>query len=133
MMAPMGASYQLDPMNPPDPTGAGMALLLQGVQNLGLAIAQIKHLQSALGKLEVEYVLQNDAGVQIGVRHDKDKRLELVLADPKDKKALEMMEKVRQAYARCRVLDELGRKGYKKVKEEKLADGSVRLVVEKWQ
>ncbi len=50
-----------------------------------------------------------------------------------DQQAVESVKKVKQIYSRIKVINELKQKGYDKVKEQKLPDGSIRLVVQKWQ
>ncbi len=53
--------------------------------------------------------------------------------DENNTEAVESVRKVKQIYSRIKVINELKQKGYDKVKEQKLPDGSIRVVVQKWQ
>src|SRR4051794_30953451 len=90
-------------------------------------------------KIKADFVLENAYGDRIGVLVPKDqssggdaKPLEFIFEKPSSQTAQATLDKIRQAYAKMQVLDQLKQKGYQKVKEEKLANGSIRLVVEKW-
>lgn len=118
-----------------------MGLLMQGVKELGLAVndlreanKEIRMLENCEGqKVEVDYVIKNEVGDKIGVRTNQEGNVEFVVQNDKSPTVKETVDKVTQAYARLKILDEVKRKGYKSVKEEKLANGSIRLVVEKWR
>jgi hypothetical protein len=89
-------------------------------------------------RIACDLVFENAYGDVIGVKEPpavdgKAQPLEFIHVNPKSKTSLETLDRVRQAYARLEVLNELKNKGYKQVKEEKLANGSIRLVVQKWQ
>ncbi len=118
-----------------------MQLLMHGVKELGLAVndlreanKEIRMLENCQGqKVEVDYVIKNEVGDKIGVRTNQEGNVEFVVQNDKSPTVKATVDKVTQAYARLKMLDEVKRKGYKSVKEEKLANGAIRLVVEKWR
>ena len=116
-------------------------LLVKGVVELGLAVKdlrdakkEIRELENCQGeKVQVDYIITNEVGDKIGVKTSKEGNAEFIVQDDKSPTVKNTIDKVAQAYARLKVLDEVKRKGYQKVKEEKLANGSIRLVVERWR
>jgi len=62
-----------------------------------------------------------------------DKEICITPVNESDEVAIESVKKVKQIYSRIKVINELKQKGYDKVKEQKLPDGSIRVVVQKWQ
>jgi len=80
----------------------------------------------------VDYVIKNEVGEKIGVRTNQEGNVEFIL-QKETTTAKATIDKATQAYARVKILDEVKRKGYQTIKEEKLANGSIRLVVEKWR
>ena len=115
--------------------------LMQGVQELGLAVndlknatEEMKQFENCQGeKVKVDYVIKNEVGEKIGVRTNQEGNVEFVVQNDKSPTVKSTIDKVTQAYSRIKVLDEVKRKGYQTVKEEKLANGSIRLVVERWR
>ena len=116
-------------------------LLIEGVRQLGLAVSDLRQAEEKIRELEnckgqkvkVDYVIQNEVGDKIGVTTNQEGNVEFVVQDDKSLTVKATVDKVTQAYARLKILNEVKRKGYQKVKEEKLANGSIRLVVERWQ
>lgn len=116
-------------------------LLIEGVKQLGLAVndlrqanEKIRELENCEGqKVKVDYVIQNEVGDKIGVKATKEGNVEFVVQNDKSPTVKATIDKVTQAYARLKILDEVKRKGYQKVKEEKLPNGSIRMVVERWR
>jgi hypothetical protein len=90
-----------------------------------------------LGKrVAVDMVLVNAYGDRIGVKAPKigeEKPLEFVFSNSKSPTVQATMDKIKQAYARLQVIDQLKQKGYQQVKEERLPNGAIRLVVERWR
>ncbi|MBI5528420.1 MAG: DUF1257 domain-containing protein [Deltaproteobacteria bacterium] len=114
--------------------GVSVPLLALALNELKLAVRDLRELRCADGcVVKVDGVVETGTGERIGVRLQTGKPVELVLADPKSDAARACVDKVKQAYARLKVLDEVKKKGYKKVKEEVLPDGSIRVVVQRWQ
>lgn len=109
-------------------------LLISGIQAIAKAFSKDKQLRDEHGKThEVDYVFENEAGEKVGVRHREGQPAEFVKERAHSKATDATLNKVRQSYARLKILNEVKKKGYQQVKEEKLADGSIRLVVEKWR
>lgn len=115
-------------------------LLIKGVVELGLAVQDLRDAQKEVRELEncegqkvqVDYVITNEVGEKIGVKMSNEGNAEFVVNNDKSPTIKRTLDRVTQAYARLRILDEVKRKGYQKVKEEKLPNGSIRLVVERW-
>lgn len=117
-----------------DPGTVGMMLFVQGVLQLHCALQEIKRIEDEMGQIhEVEVAFKNEAGELIGLKKASDGKMELVAQNCKSASALETMRKVKQTYARLKILNEVKARGYQSVKEEKLANGSVRIVVQKWR
>jgi hypothetical protein len=107
---------------------------MQGLYELNYAVQKVKQLEAKSGEAcNVDFVFQNEWGEQIGVRTNKEGITEFVTKDSNSATVKSTLDKVRQTYAKLKILDEVKRKGYQNVKEERLADGSIRLVVQKWQ
>ncbi|MCB0403649.1 MAG: DUF1257 domain-containing protein [Bdellovibrionales bacterium] len=106
---------------------------MEALDELQYARKEIASLTRLDGKVEiVDFAFEDEKGNLIGVRQNKENELELIARDGCNQSAIETIDKVKQTYARLKILDEVQRKGYKQVKEEILPDGSIRLVVEKW-
>lgn len=80
---------------------------------------------------QAELELIKNAPIRITKMPDQKICIEPV--DETNPAAVDTVKKVKQAYSRISVLNELKKKGYDKVKEQKMPDGSIRLVVQKWQ
>lgn len=119
-------------------------LLVDGIRELNDAI-QVEDVRQKTGaeaqvencrgqKVKVDYVLRNKAGDRIGVRENKETRqVEFVAKDEEKASVKETINQATQAYARLKILNEVKARGYGKVKEEKLPNGAIRLVVERWR
>lgn len=98
-----------------------------------------KEMTDCVGKkISVDLVLKNAHGDRIGVRslpaiNGQEQPLEFVFENSNSSKAKQTVDRIRQAYARLQIINELKQKGYQNVKEEKLPNGSIRLVVQKWR
>ena len=116
-------------------------LLIEGLKQLGLAVSDLRQANEKISELEncegqkikVDYVIQNEVGDKIGIMTNQAGTVEFVVQNDKSPTVKATVNKATQAYARLKILDEVKRKGYQKVKEEKLANGSIRLVVERWR
>lgn len=121
-----------------------ISLLVEGLRELNDAI-QVEDVREKAGaeaqvedcrgqKVKVDYVLRNKAGDRIGVRENKEsKQVEFVVKDEEKASVKETINQATQAYARLKILNEVKARGYGKVKEEKLPNGAIRLVVERWR
>ena len=111
-----------------------IGMVAQGVQELGLATHDLRQMEDCQGKqVHVDFVIENEWGEKIGVRSNGQGQVDFIAQDTKSVTVKKTLDKVKQAYARIKVIDEVKRKGYQQVKEEKLADGSIRLVVQRWR
>lgn len=111
-----------------------LASLIEAVKDLNLAREELKQLEDCKGvQRKVDFVIVNEVGERIGVAQTAEGQVEFVTQKAESKTAAATINQVKQAYARLRILDEVKRKGYQQVKQEKLADGSIRLVVQKWR
>ncbi len=122
-----------------EPIVASLGMLLNAIQELNLANQDLRNAETALremqdhcgNKVRVDAVVKGLNGEKIGLKQTQDGKVEFVTADPVSSKL--SIDKITQAYARLKILDEVKKKGYSKVKEQVLPDGSVRLVVERWR
>jgi hypothetical protein len=111
-----------------------MDALVKAIQEIGLAREELKQLETSCGEtLDVDFVLRNKHGDRIGVKTTANGETHLIPANPERPTAVKSLNQIKQSYARIKVLDELQRKGYRLTKEENLADGTVRMVVQRWQ
>lgn len=110
-----------------------LGLLLEGVRQLGLAIQETKELLDAKGHAcKVDYIIKTKQGDEIGVQTTAT-GVNFVVAHPDKESVKTTMNEVKQVYSRLKILNSVKAKGYSQVKEEKLPDGSIRLVVQKWR
>lgn len=117
----------------------GIIELFDSLNELQLSKRELEKLQTAshdeqgneLDEWETEISLIENAPMRISRTQDQQICIEPV--DVNNQDAVDSVNKVRQAYSRIKVINQLKQKGYDKVKEEKLPDGSIRLVVQKWQ
>ena len=82
---------------------------------------------------EWEIALETVKNKKIILKKEKNKAIEIKPENPRDLNVLQICDKIKQTYARIKVLNDLKQKGYTNVKEEKLPNGSIRLVVQKWR
>jgi hypothetical protein len=112
----------------------GVALLLQVIAELGAEVRAEKRMQTADGAThDVDYVV-TDGKAEVGVKVEK--KTEKVTLVPKDCAAgpgKALAGRIAQRWAYSKAVGELKRKGYAVAKEEKQADGSVRVVMQRWR
>lgn len=108
------------------------AMQVEDVRQKTGAEAQVENCQGQ--KVKVDYVIRNKTGDRIGVRENKEtKQVEFIARDENKASVKETVNQATQAYARLKILNEVKARGYGKVKEEKLPNGAIRLVVERWR
>jgi hypothetical protein len=108
--------------------------LVQACSELALATRELKRLETTTGEiLEVDFVVENKHGDKIGVKQTQSGEIKLMAADAQSVTACKTIDQMRQGYARIKIMEEVKRKGYQLAKEERLADGTVRMVVQRWQ
>jgi hypothetical protein len=111
-----------------------LGALAKAVQEIGLAREEIKSLETECGeKVTVDFVVRNEQGDRIGVKQTESGEIHLIAANPSSASSTKTLGQIKQTYARIQVLEEVQRKGYRLAKEEKMADGTVRMVVQRWQ
>lgn len=123
------------------PTGvaaAASALLAELMANIvaeGLKYEERQRLETEDGvRHEVDLVVSDEQGTKIGVKVDeKEGKVRFVGHDGGDRRASALAGRVLQRYAYSRVMDDLKRKGYQIAKEERQADGSIKLVAQRWR
>lgn len=112
----------------------GIAMLLQVVAELGAEYRAEKKMRTADGAShDVDYVVK-DGEAEVGVKVDR--KTEKVTLIPKDCDAgpgKALAGRIAQRWAYSKAVGELKRKGYAVAKEEKQADGSVRVVMQRWR
>jgi hypothetical protein len=112
----------------------GVALLIQVIAELGAEYRKEKQMRAADGTThDVDYVVK-DGEAEVGVKVDK--KTEKVTLIPKDCDAgpgKALAGRIAQRWAYSKAVGELKRKGYAVAKEEKQADGSVRVVLQRWR
>jgi hypothetical protein len=112
----------------------GIALLVQVIADLGLEKVEQRKMKTADGAThDVDYVVR-EGGAEVGVKVDR--KTEKVTLVPKDCEAgpgKALAGKIAQRWAYSKAVGELKRKGYAVAREEKRADGSVRVVLQRWR
>jgi hypothetical protein len=112
----------------------GLSLLFQALADLGAQYRAEKRMRTSDGAShEVDYVVKDGEAV-VGVQVDR--KTEKVTLIPKDCDAgpgKALAGRIAQRWAYSKAVGELKRKGYAVAKEEKQADGSVRVVMQRWR
>jgi hypothetical protein len=112
--------------------GMGIALVSQGIKELNYAYEKEKELVDCDNNIcKVDLLIKTLEGKEIGVIEDEE-GIDFVVKDLNCTVTQAAIKKIRQRYSKYLMLHELKSKGYNKVKEEKLPNGSIRMVVEKW-
>lgn len=118
-----------------------LELLISSVQECGFALKDLRQAQAELKNFEdcdgrsseIDAMMTTDTGERFGVQQRADGTYHFLAQRELTPAGRKSLNRVSQAYARLRILDEVKQKGYKSVKEERLANGSIRIVVEKWR
>ncbi len=112
----------------------GVGLLVQVITELALEKVEQRKMRTTDGTThDVDYVLR-DGQAEVGVKVDR--KTEQVTLVPKDCEAgpgKALAGRIAQRWAYSKAVGELKRKGYAVAKEEKQADGSVRVVLQRWR
>jgi len=113
----------------------GMAGVLQALVDCGLAWKEQHELRATDGqKHAVDLVATDEEGTQLGVKVDaKTGVASFVSQDCSSTKGKALANRIAQRYAYSQAVEELRRKGYRVETEEKLQDGSIRLVAQRWR
>mgnify|MGYP003340170952 CR=1 FL=1 len=114
----------------------GLVGITQAVLDCGLEIHKQSKFQTDDGKThEVDGIVEDQkAGAKVGVKVDaKTGEATFISYDCKGKKGHALAKRITQRWAYSKVVEELKRKGYEVGKEEKQADGTIKLVANKWK
>ena len=108
------------------------ALLVQALNELRIVRRELRELVDASRRHHaVDYAIEAEDGQLVGVREKGDTTELVTIGDPA--KVQGTIDRVRQAYSRLKVINEVKKQGYRIAKEERLKDGSFRVVVQRWQ
>ena len=112
----------------------GVALLIQVIAELGAEYRKEKQMRAADGTThDVDYVV-TDGKAEVGVKVDpKTEKATLIPRDCDAGPGKALAGRIAQRWAYSKAVGELKRKGYAVAKEEKQADGSVRVVMQRWR
>lgn len=112
--------------------GLGLACVTEGIKELNYAYEKEKELVDCDNKIhKVDLLIKTIEGEEIGVIQTEE-GLEFVVKDVECAVSQAAIKKIKQRYSKYMLINELKQKGYSKIKEEKLPNGSIRMVVEKW-
>jgi hypothetical protein len=111
----------------------GLACIAQGVKELNYTYEQEKELLNCDNQLmKVSLLIKTTEGKEIGVR-EIDNGIDFIVHDINCAITQNAIKKIKQRYSKHVLLHELQSKGYNKIKEEKLSNGKIRMVVERWE
>ena len=113
----------------------GMTALIEAVVQCGLDHVQARSFETDDGQTHaVDLVITDSAGTKVGVKVDRKTEAATFIAhDCKGQQGKKLAQAVAQRWAYARVTEELRQKGYQIGKEEKQADGTLKIVASKWQ
>lgn len=111
----------------------GLACVAQGVKELEYAVELEKELLNCDNQLvKAALLVKTHEGKTIGINETED-GIEFIVHDINCAITQKAIKKIKQRYAKHALLHELQSQGYTKIKEEKLPNGKIRMVVEKWE
>lgn len=109
----------------------GMMCITEGLKELNYSYEKDKEILNCDNEIvKVKLLIKTLECKEIGVVEENG-GCSFVTTDLKDEIALAAIKKIRQRYSKHMILHEMKSKGYSKIKEEKLANGKIRIVVEK--
>ena len=113
----------------------GMAALVEAVIQCGYDHAEAQQFATDDGEThKVDLVISDKQGAKVGVQiNKKTKAATFIAHDCKGVAGRRIAQNVTQKWAYARVTEELRRKGYQIAKEEKQADGTIKIVAGKWK
>jgi hypothetical protein len=117
-------------------TGAlsiGLACITQGLNELNYAYEKDKEIVDCNNQIQkVKLLIRSLEGKQIGLVESKE-GFSFIVPDVNCAITQAAIKKIKQRYSKYVLLHELESKGYAKIKEEKLPNGKIRMVVERWE
>jgi hypothetical protein len=113
----------------------GMAELLAAIVEAGLQYDREKEFRTEDGTVHgVDFVVTDEQGTRTGVKVDsRSGEARFVGHDGGAGSSSAVARRVAQRYAYSRALQQLKEKGYEIAKEERQADGSIRIVAQRWR
>ena len=113
----------------------GLAALAQAIAEAGLQCTRDTSFRSEDGAVHaVDMVVQDERGTRVGVAVDAATgRARFVTHEKDPRRGTAVAHRVAQRYAYSRVMEDLRRKGYQVAREEKQADGSIKVVAQRWR
>ena len=110
----------------------GLHCITTGLKELNYAYEKNKEITYCNNQIvEVQLLIKTLEGKVIGII-EKQEGFEFVANDINCAITQAAIKKIKQRYSKYTLLHELESKGYAKIKEEKLPNGKIRMVVEKW-
>lgn len=113
----------------------GMAALAEAIADAAATCRKERSFRTDDGKVHpVDLVVTGEDGATVGVKLDeKTGEATLVPYDCKGTKGKALANRIAQRYAYTKVKSELAKKGYVVAEERNEADGSIRLVAQRWR
>lgn len=113
----------------------GMTALIEAVIQCGYDHAEAKQFETDDGERhKVDLVIEDKQGGKVGVKIDKKTQAATFIAhDCKGQQGRRIAQTVTQRWAYAKVTEELRQKGYQIAKEEKQADGTIKITAGKWK
>jgi len=113
----------------------GMTALIEAVVQCGFDHFEARSFETDDGQTHaVDLVVTDSSGAKVGVKVDrKTETASFIAHDCKGQQGKKLAQAVAQRWAYSRVTEELRQKGYQIGKEEKQADGTIKIVASKWQ
>jgi hypothetical protein len=113
----------------------GMAELLNAILESGLAYDKETEFETEDGVAhKVDLVVRDEHGTKVGVKVDeKTGRAHFVGHEDEAQRGTSVVQRIAQRYAYSKTLGELKRKGYEIAKEERQADGTIKVVAQRWR
>lgn len=112
----------------------GVGVLLECIAEIGAEVQRQRRMQDVHGKThDVDYVVR-DGDAEVGVQVEPGtEKVRLIPRDCEAGKGKALAGRIAQRYAYSKALGELKRKGYVVSKEERQADGTIRVVMQRWR
>jgi hypothetical protein len=116
-----------------DGVSIGLTCITCGLKELNYAYEKDKQITTCDNEIkDVKLLIKTLDGKLIGLVEDKN-GLNFIVPDINCQLTQAAIKKIKQRYSKYVILHELESKGYAKIKEEKLPNGKIRMVVEKWE
>jgi hypothetical protein len=109
----------------------GMQCLVNGLKELNYAYEKDQQIVGCDNQIQkVKLLITTLEGKKIGVV-ENDNNLDFIVSDVNCAITTAAIKKIKQRYSKYSLLHELEAKGYAKIKEERLPNGKIRMIVER--